>query len=490
MKNQIIFSATLLCLAGCKNEETLKSPNILWIIVEDQSSNYGFQGEGLVNTPNVDKLAAEGVVFENAYVTAPVCSASRSALITGMYQTSIGAQNHRSSRGTEKIYLPEGIKTIPELFKAAGYYTCSSSERFDKKGKEDYNFVYNSEDLYQGTDWTNRNEGQPFFAQVHLRGGKLRNVPKWYEEVVSGLDSSVLVDAEDVSLPPYYPEHLAFRQDWAEYLNTIQYTDLEVGNVMERLKRENLLDNTLVFFITDHGISQARGKQFLYDEGTKIPFILWAPKMFKHQIRKDLINHIDMAATSLQLAGIEIPEYMEAKTLFGENAKFRDYIVCARDRCDETVDHIRSVRKDNFKYIKNYLPDRPYLQPCAYKDHKFWMPVLKELDKEGKLNEVQKLVTAKTRPENELYDLSTDPYEIINLANNPVYAEKLKEMQDILENWISETNDMGKNPETILMYESDMKAYLDGFLKKDNMEEVEIIEHNIAIMKRWAEEGR
>lgn len=479
-------------VSSCSNIKEQKAilPNILWIIAEDQSSHYGYQGEKLVNTPYVDRLAAEGLVFKNAYVTAPVCSASRSAMITGMYQTSIGAQNHRSSRGTEKNYLSEEIKTIPEMLKNAGYYTCNSQEQFDKKGKEDYNFSYNSKNIYDGTDWSGRGDDQPFFAQIQLRGGKLRNVPNWYDEVTTGLDSTILVKAKDVILPPYYPEHPVFRNDWAEYLNTISYTDMEVGKVLNRLKRENLLDNTIIFFLTDHGISQARGKQFLYDEGTKIPFIIWAPKLVEPQFRFDLINHIDMSATTLKLAGLKVPEYMDSNPLLGEDNIPRDFIVCARDRCDETVDHIRSVRKGNYKYIKNYLPERPYLQPCAYKDHKPFMPILRKLDEQGKLNKYQKLITAQTRPVVELYDLSNDPFEVNNLANDNNHSERLNDLQVILEQWIIKTGDNGQYPESKQMYDSDMQVYINGLSQKGDTERVAIIKKNITTMNVWAEEGK
>ncbi len=477
---------------GCHNENKSEAekPNILWIVIEDISSHFGYQGEPLVHTPNVDRLALEGVAFSNAYVTAPVCSASRSAMITGMYQTSIGAHHHRSSRGEQKIHLPEGMLTVPELFREAGYYTCSSSEQFDRKGKEDYNFVYSSEQLYEATDWTERAEGQPFFAQVHLRGGKLRNVPRWYEEVVAGLEPTILVKAEDVELPPYYPDHPVFLQDWAEYLNSVQYTDMEVGLVLKRLEDEGLLENTVIFFMTDHGISQARGKQFLSDEGSRIPFIVWNPARLKPGVREDLVVHIDMAAASLQFAGIELPDYMEANPLFGNDHVPREYIICARDRCDETVDRIRSVRKENFKYIRNYYPLRPYLQPCAYKDGKPWMPMLRELDKKGMLDEFQQLVTYDTRPLEELYDLEADPYEVNNLALDKSYADKLAGMKEILEQWIEQTGDMGQFPEQESMYDSDMKVVLDGLLRRGDMSKFSIIENNIALMKRWASENR
>jgi len=470
--------------------KTLKArPNILWIVVEDMSCDFGYQGQKLVNTPNVDRLAKEGTVFSNAYVTGLVCSPSRSAMITGMYQTAIGAHNHRSSRGTVKHTLPSHIKLIPELFKEAGYYTCNTSETFERYGKTDYNFVFDNEAIYDGPDWSGRKPGQPFFAQVQLRGGKLRNVPKWYTEVKAGLDN--LVTSDQVTLPLYYPDDPVFRNDWAEYLNSVQYTDKEVGTVIKRLEKEKLLDNTVIIFMTDHGISQARGKQFLYDEGAKVPFIVWGSgKVKASAVRDDLVAHIDMAATSLYFAEIDIPEYMQARPLFGPQAQRRDYVISARDRCDETVDRIRSVVKGNYKYIRNFYPNRPYLQPCAYKDHKPFMKRLRELHAEGKLNKVQSLHLADTRPEEELYDLSSDRWEIRNLAGKPEYRQKLREMRCILANWIIESDDKGRFPEPETMYDSDMKAYIDGQMKRGNTQYARVVQDNVKLMKKWKAQGK
>jgi arylsulfatase A-like enzyme len=465
-------------------------PNIVWIVVEDMSCDFGYQGQKLVNTPNVDRLAREGTVFSNAYVTAPVCSACRSAMITGMYQTAVGGHNHRSSRGTVKHTLPSHVKLIPELFKQAGYYTCNTDQKFKRYGKTDYNFVFDNKSIYDGPDWSGRKPGQPFFAQVQLRGGKLRNVRKSYiNEVKPGLEK--LVTAEQVTLPPYYPDDAIFRNDWAEYLNTVQYTDKEVGIVIKRLKKEKLLDNTVVIFMTDHGISQARGKQFLYDEGAKVPFIVWAPgKVKTGAVCDDFVAHIDMAATSMYFAGIDIPEYMQARPLFGPQAQRRDHVVCARDRCDETVDRIRSVVKGKYKYIRNFYPDRPYLQPCAYKDHKPFMKRIRELHAADKLNKVQSLHLADTRPEEELYDLSNDRWEIHNLAGKPEYCQKLREMRGILANWIIESDDKGRLPEPETMYDSDMKAYIDGQMKLGNTQYAKEVQRNVNLMKKWEAQGK
>jgi arylsulfatase A-like enzyme len=465
----------------------MSKPNIVWIIVEDMSCDFGYQGQKLVNTPNVDTLAKEGVVFSNAYITAPVCSAARSAMITGMYQTAIGTHHHRSSRGTVTHTLPSHIKLIPELFKQAGYYTCNSNQQFKKYGKTDYNFVFDNNAIYDGPNWSGRRPGQPFFAQIHLRGGKLRS-GKGFAALTSGLAKPVT--AEQVTLPPYYPDDAIFRKDWAQYLNTVQYTDKEVGGIMRRLKKENLLDNTVIIFITDHGISQARGKQFLYDEGAKIPFVVWAPGRVKSGVRKDMIAHIDMAATSLHFAGIDIPEYMQARTLFGPKAQPREHVICARDRCDETVDRIRSVVKGDYKYIRNFYPERPYLQPCAYKDKKPFMKQLRKLHADGKLNKVQSLHLADSRPEEELYDLSKDRWEVNNLAGKGEYKKKLREMRGILTDWIIESDDKGRFPESEAMYDSDMKVYIDGMKKNGRTEYAQEVEDNVNLMKKWKAEGK
>lgn len=463
-------------------------PHIVWILIDDMSSHFGYQGERLVATPHVDRLAREGVVFRNAYATAPVCSTFRSALITGMYQTTIGAHHHRSSRGARKIHLPQGVRTIPELFRAAGYYTTNSDADGKRPGKEDYNFVYDRGDLYDGVDWEQRAAGQPFFAQYQLRGGKLRNVARWHEEMKNGLQS--LVAPDQVTLPPYYPDHPVLREDWAAYLNAVQYTDLEVGRILAKLRRAGVLDDTIVFFLTDHGISHARGKQFLYEEGLKIPFVVWGPRWVPAgPPREQLIAHIDLAATSLALAGIQVPASMQGRPLFGSDAKPRDFVISARDRCDETVDHIRSVRKGRFKYIRNYLPNRPYLQPCRYKDAKPFMPVLRELHAAGKLTPAQAPHLADIRPEEELYDLQEDPWELRNLAREPASRETLRVFRGLLADWELASDDRGRYPEPEAMYDSEMAVYLQQ-VRRRNPDQAAELEANIALMKRWRAEGK
>lgn len=496
------FLFQLLFLLFCAGPASLQAgepatrPNILWFVVDDMSANFSCYGEKLISTPAVDQLAREGTRFTKAFVTAPVCSPCRSALITGMYQTSIGAHHHRSGRGTEKINLPEGVKALPELFQKAGYYTCSGSglktddqapakkkRQAGTLGKTDYNFEWNPS-IYHSADWSGRRPGQPFFMQVQLAGGKLRGgtdttAIKLSEQAEKTFGKAV--SPADVALPPYYPDDPVIRRDWAAYLDAVRFTDQHVGRVIDRLKKEGLFENTIVIFMTDHGISHARGKQFLYDEGTHIPFIVRGPGVPQNAIRDDLIEHIDMAAISLAFAGIEIPAMMQAKNIMGAEYTPRDAVFAARDRCDETVERIRSVRTGEYLYIRHFYPDRPHLQPNAYKDNKSILISIRALHDAGKLSPLaEKLLFAPTRPPEELYMWKTDRWQLTNLATDPKHAESLKSLRAMLDKWIVDTGDRG--PESVKMYDSDMAVYVGNGNQQ--------VEANIRQMKKWAAEGK
>jgi len=413
------------------------------------SPHFGCYGETTIRTPNIDRLAGQGARFTNAYVTAPVCSPSRSAMITGMYQTTIGAHHHRSSWKGSEINLPADIKLLPEYFRRQGYYVVnggpkttvyhSDTKRPDKLGKTDYNFVWDGA-IYDGADWKDRAPGQPFFAQIQLRGGKYRSV-----EVPNP------VDPAKVKLPPYYPDHPVLRRDWARYLNSVIYLDMQIGKILKRLDEEGIADDTAVFFWTDHGISHARGKQFLYDEGIRVPLIIrWPGAVPAGKVRRDMVSHIDIAATSLYFADIPIPKHMQGRPLFGPAHRPRRYVFAARDRCDETLDCIRAVRDGRYKYIRNFYPDRCHLQPNRYKDNKEIIKTIRRLYAEGKLDEVQRRLLAPTRPREELYDTLNDPYEIDNLAGSGRHREVLERMRRRLLQWMKQTKDLGLVPESIL----------------------------------------
>lgn len=485
--------------AGAANAEEVR-PNILWIVVDDMSADFSCYGETAIETPVVDRLAEEGLRFSRAYATSPVCSTFRSALITGMYQTSIGVHHHRSGRGEHRIQLPEGVRPIPELFQEAGYWTCIGSGLpgidhrgrdigGDRRGKTDYNFDWD-EAIYDSHDWTGRAKGQPFFMQVQLHGGKMRGASESANAALQERAREVLGSATDpasIELPPHYPDDPVIRNDWAAYLDTVRLTDHHVGRVVDRLEEEGLLENTLVVFFTDHGISTARGKQFLYDEGTHIPLVLQGPGIGAEEVRDDLVEHIDIAALSLAYAGIPVPGIMQGDDLLAADYEPKEAVFAARDRCGEVADRIRSVRTDDFLYIRNFYPKRPHLQPSNYKDSKAIVRRLRELEAEDRISDLtRKLLFAPERPEEELYLYREDPWQNRNLADEPRYAEVLAEHRERLELWIEETGDMG--PESPEVYAQEIEDELANI--KPGSKRYREFKANAERTKRWVEEGK
>ena len=477
-----------------------KRPNILWFVVDDMSANFSCYGENAIETPNVDKLAENGLLFTQAYATSPVCSTFRTALITGMYQNSIGAHHHRSGRGKNKIKLPEGVRPIPEIFQEAGYFTCIGSglKNFDfrslptktgRRGKTDYNFDWDTK-IYDSHDWSKRIGNQPFFMQVQLHGGKIRGATEKHYEVLEkrmvsqfGLNPT---PHDLVELPPYYPNDSVLLRDWANYLDTVRITDWHVGQVIERLKKEGILDNTVILFFTDHGISHARGKQFLYDEGTHIPLVIKGPGIPIGQKRKDLVEHIDIAALSLAIAGIQIPQKMDGQKILSPQYKPKEFVFAARDRCGEAADQIRSVRSEKFLYIKNFFPERPHLMPSNYKDTKLIVKRLRQLHGEDKLNTLSKqLLFSPTRPEEELYLYKDDKWQTKNLVKLSKISGILQKHRDQLDQWILKTKDPG--PETLETYILETEDQMSSTGNKVSRENYR---RNSEIYKQWFRDGK
>ncbi|VGO19658.1 sulfatase family protein [Pontiella sulfatireligans] len=421
MKSLRILLATVLCctswvLAGGK---TPVRPNILWICIEDWSPDLSCYGTKGIQTPNVDQLATEGIRYERAFTTSPVCSTSRSAMMTGFYQNYIGANQHREH---DKQPLPYGIKPIPHLFQEAGYFTALMS------WKTDCNFTPNTRaELFMGEDWAEREPGQPFFARITF-GGTHRS---WKR------DPQRPIDGKDVVLPPYYPDTSFVRRDWANGLEQMQLVDREIGALLKRLDDEGLADNTLVFFIGDHGRCHIRGKQFLYDGGIHIPMVMrWPGKVKPGQVSDAMVMSIDICATILEAAGIEPPVPLHGKSLFSKAVKKRKLVFAARDKMDETHDSMRAVRSKDYKLILNLMPERPWCQYNNYKEGAY--PVLAEMNimnLKGQLTPEQAAFFAPTKPEIELFDLRNDPHEIHNVADHPDYAKVKAELLAELDAW-------------------------------------------------------
>ena len=492
---RILFLISIFCMGLAALGET--RPNILWFVVDDMSADFSCYGEKAIATPNVDKLAKDGLLFTRAYATSPVCSTFRTALITGMYQNSIGAHHHRSGRGKNNIQLPDGVRPIPEIFQEAGYFTCIGSglKNFDfrslptktgRRGKTDYNFDWDTE-IYDSHDWSKMNDNQPFFMQVQLHGGKIRGAAEKHYEILEKRMVSQFglkpTPHDLVELPPYYPNDSVLLRDWATYLDTVRITDWHVGQVIERLKKEGILDNTIIIFFTDHGISHARGKQFLYDEGTHIPLVIKGPGIPIGQKRQDLVEHIDIASLSLAIAGIQIPQKMEGQNILSPQYKPKEFVFAARDRCGEAADQIRSVRSEKFLYIKNYFPERPHLMPSNYKDSKLIIKRLRKLHGEDKLNSLsQQLLFSPTRPKEELYLYQGDKWQTKNLADLSKYKDILQNHRDQLNQWISKTNDPGpESLETYILETEDQMSSTGNKISRENYRK------NSEIYKKWLE---
>jgi arylsulfatase A-like enzyme len=434
-------------------------PNIVWIMAEDFCPDLGCYGERLVRTPNLDGMAAQGVRFEHAFATAPVCSAARSAFNTGMYQTSIGAHHHRSHRN-DGCRLPAGVKLISERFREAGYFTANLTAQSGLQGTGKTDFNFNVERPFDGADWTARTPGQPFYAHINFQE----------THRIFRRHTPAPVDPAKVKLPPFYPDHPALREDWSMYLDAAQNLDVKVGRVLRRLEEQGLRDSTILFFFGDHGQPMPRGKQFLYDSGIRVPLIAWFPERFRPagvkpgMVRTDLVSLIDVTATSLAMGGIEIPQNMHGRMLFGPQAKPRDAIFAARDRCDETVDRIRAVRTARWKYIRNFMPERPYTQQNVYKDTQYPpLQVLRQLRDEGRLTGAVAEFMSNRRPAEELYDLEADPGELRNLAGSPAQSKTLSEMRGRLDAWIRETGDQGARPESGVEEQDRYRIEVDGW---------------------------
>jgi len=428
-------------------------PNILYVILEDIGPNFGCYGEALVRTPHLDRFSAQGIRFTNAFCTAPVCSASRSALMTGCYQTSIGGQHHRTWQWNKRV-LPAPVRHLCDWFRQAGYFTCNLQRPAKERkaapgaitgaignGKIDLNFLISEprpEDPFDGIGWNERSPGQPFFAHITifethkgLGWKRARQQPK-----------AELVDPDKLQLPSYYPDHPIARDEYANYLDAIHLSDGYFAQLLRRLEDDGLAQNTIVVVSSDHG-PLFRGKQFLYDNGLRIPLIVRFPDgRDAGKVTDQLVSGVDLAPTMLGFAGIRPPPgAMQGRDFFAPDSQPRTEVFAARDRMDIAIDRMRAVRTDRYKYIRNYLPAVPYMQPNLYKEREYptWN-LVKQLYKEGRLTPEAALFAGPVKPIEELYDIQADPAEVRNLAGDPVHATALNDLRARVDVWTKETD--------------------------------------------------
>ena len=427
-----------------------KRPNILWLIAEDFGQHLGCYGAKEVWSPNLDRLASQGVRYTRFY-NGHVCSPSRSAFNTGMYSTTIGAHNHRSNRDGSHP-LPDGVKVVSDWLRTAGYFTANVVQLpepcdFKGTGKTDWNFTYTGKP-FDTADWSDLKSRQPFYAQIN------------FSETHRAFTAPKKADPAKVEIPPYYPDHPVTREDWGKYLDEATALDRKIGQVLAVLEKDGLTDNTVVVFFGDNGQSHVRGKQFCYEEGLLVPLIIRWPKNFPAPARfkpgtvdNRLLHGIDLAPTMLAIAGAPKPPKMQGQIFLGDRCEpDRQCVFGYRDRCDMTVMRIRTVRDDRYRYLRNFTPWVPFLADNEYKERAYpvWN-LLKELHAQGKLTPPQDFLCQPAMPEEELYDLQTDPWEIHNLAASPApeHQAALKKLRGVLEKWIEDTNDQGRRLETL-----------------------------------------
>ncbi|MCM8816362.1 MAG: sulfatase [Candidatus Omnitrophica bacterium] len=419
-----------------------KKPNILWISFEDTNPFYGCYGDKIARTPNIDRFAKEGCIYTNCFSTSGVCAPARSAIITGMYPSSIGTHHMRTTHKDERTpqlptpysaLIPHYVKCFTEYLRAEGYY-CTNNVKTDYQFEPPFTAW---DECSENAHWRNRESyDQPFFAvfnpmKTHESGMWEENCPK------------ITFDPKEIKLPPYFPDTEKVRIAMARMYTNIEVNDRIFGEILSQLKEDGLAENTVVFHFSDHG-PLPRGKRWLYDTGIHVPLIIrWPGHIKPASVSRRLISTIDLGPTVLSIAGIKPPCYMQGIPFLGKYAqRSRKYVFASRDRIDESYDMVRVVRDKRYKYIKNFYPGTFY---HAWVDYLNKHPIMEELWRlyvENNMNETQRLLFQK-RPAEEFYDTEKDPWEIRNLIDYPIYKKHVERMRKALEDWMRNINDMG-----------------------------------------------
>ncbi len=424
-------------------------PNIVWISNEDMSPHLGVYGDAVARTPVLDQFARESIRYTRAFTTAPVCAPSRAAIITGMYQTAIGAQHMRTTEdrvpelpGPYLAVPPHYVKAFPEYLRAAGYFTSN-------RAKTDYQFgepftIW--DDLGPNAHWRNRTDrSQPFFSVFNLM---VTHESQIFPTSPARKGKPLVTNPARVLVPPYYPDTPLVREELARMYDNIADMDTQVGEILKQLDADGLADNTIVFYWSDHGDGVPRSKRSLYDSGLRVPLMIRAPRMvpaIANSVNDRLVSMVDLAPTVLALAGVEVPAHMAGRVLIGPDARAQvpGYVFAARDRMDQEYDMMRSARDEQFLYIRNFAPEQPYAGHVIYRNQSNIMQEWLRLQAERALSGAAALWMRTSRPAEELYDTMTDPHQIRNLAAEMPHRETLERMRRALTGWMARTNDQG-----------------------------------------------
>ncbi len=451
----------LFVLLAC-HSALAKSPNILWLVGENLTHDLGCYGAEDVSTPNLDKLAAEGVRYTSVFATNPACAPSRSAFFTGMYQTSTDTHNMRSHR-SDDFCLPAGVRPITHRLRDAGYYTANIKTVAGQSvgtGKLDLNFV-NEGPIYHesSNDWSELKSHQPFFAVVNSEESEYdiydrQSYKKDRVEWVGERDHVQHAKPETVQPPPFYPDHAIVREEWARYLNSVSGMDVRIGKVLAQLRADGLEDDSIILFFGDNGRLDPRGIHWCYDSGLRVPMMIkWAknfpaPPQYRAGTVDDQIHSlIDVTATTLAIAGLPRVPLMQGRIFLGERVDPpRQFAFAARDRIDETVQRIRSVHDARYHYLRNYTNGQTFASLNRYKEKCFLIyPLMRDLYSKGKLSGPPLALMERRGPSEELYDTHTDPHEVNDLiqSTRSEHHDALQRLRAALDTWVSETDDRG-----------------------------------------------
>jgi len=476
IKNKIFFKLKLLLsillyffyVFSFSNELIDKKLNVVWISCEDMGPILGAYGVDEISTPNIDKLASEGIKYTNAYSTVGVCAPSRFSIITGMYPARLGAHNMRSgnfytyrnpdsltfkqNKGVldksgknvpeYEVVTPNNIKAFTEYLRNDNYY-CINNNKCDYQ----FNSPFTAWDEVSGTgSFTNKPNNMPFFYVKNLMVTHESRI--WLRK-----DEPITVDKNNLNIPAYYPDIPEVRNDIAIKYSNIEEMDRQVGEIINDLKQNDLLDSTIIFFWSDHGGSLLRQKRAVGNSGLNVPLIIRFPDGYRSGETDDrIVSLMDLGPTTMSLLGIKPPLFLDGKPFLGKyNSKPRTYAFGSADRFDESTDMQRSVIDGRYVYIKNFMPQLPLIYKNKYREQIPMNKKIIELNKNNKLVGDSKYIFMQTKEEEELYDLNNDPYEINNLADNPNYSNKLIELRNALTNWQIDINDKGFINETDLI---------------------------------------
>jgi N-sulfoglucosamine sulfohydrolase len=448
------------------NETQHEKPNILWISVEDISPDLSCYGATGISTPNIDRLAREGILYRHAYATVGVSGPSRSSVITGMYPVSIGSHNMRTGphwtyrapenedymetyhglydhRGRNVPHYatvpPPYVRCFTEFLRMAGYYTTNNA-------KTDYQFnppLTAWDENGQRAHYLNRPSGSPFFAVFNHEITHESRI--WAKK-----DDPMLVNRDEVPVPAYFPVIPSVVEAVSRNYSNITELDRIVGRLLDELEAEGLLEKTIIFFWSDHGGPLLRQKRAVGNSGLHVPLIVRMPggEMAGTEVY-DIVSLMDLGPTVLSLAGITPPDYMHGRAFLGpyKTDNPHKYAFGSADRFDEVYDMSRSAIDGRYVYIRNFRPELPLVYRNAYREQIDMTAELLEMNRQGKLEGDEAYIWMKTKPLEELYDLQNDPWEVNNLAECPEHQDKLIEMRTALARWQLEVGDLGFVPE-------------------------------------------